>query len=422
MPKFKPNRPFELAGRDVDGTSHFGNQTKTSRMISDLMKMHIDMGGINVNVYRIKGTFAQDEDALGIKNDPHGNDTADDENLFDVDDSREDPYGPANSGPTDVGSFLGIQDTILNENRDREYDFDEIPILRGVYTVSQNELQYSRFGMALAGDVLTMEFHTETMERELERRIIPGDVVEMPHLREVGVDGRPTNKWYEVAAIVWAPQGYDPMYARHISAVTMKPLRHQQEFLDIFERRDEYGRTLADQMSNKDAVMAMTEANQELAREHVNTTWWDTTIMYFCPDHPSRRPERWTGDGKPDNGIPVQQGVGGFPPDPTEGDWFLRMEFVPNKLFQFLNGRWKLMEEDNKREWQPYNWVQRLREHMTDRSEEDREKFKNIEFRSIHDVLTDREDRSNPSPDDPSENKEPFEVETNEGLINPRQD
>lgn len=417
MPKFTPKRPFELFGRGVDGPSHFGNQTKTSQMLSDLMKLHIEMGGVDINVYRFKGIFPQDSDSLGIKNDPKGPDTDNEENLFDVDDTREDPFGPDAEGPTDVGSFLGVQDTILNEDRDREYDFDEIPILRGVYTVSQNELEFARFGMALGNDVIQMEFHTQTMERELGRRLVPGDVVEMPHLREVGVDGRVANKWYQVASIVWSPTGYDPMYGRHISAVTMKPLRHQQEFLDLFERQDEYGRTLAEQMSNREAVEALTEANQEIAREHVNTTWWDTTILWFDPDHPSRHPFKWTDDGKPDNGIPVQQGTD-FPGNPAEGEWFVRVDFVPNRLFRFENGRWRMREIDRKREWQPYNWIDKLREHMSDRSEED--KSRPWKLRSIHDVLTPREELSEPSPEDPQENKEPFENVDNDGQINPR--
>lgn len=418
MPKFSPKKPFELFGRDVDGSSHFGKPTKNSQMLSDLMKMHLEMGSVAVNVYRLKGTFAQDSNALGIKNDPHGPDTDEKETLFDVDNTREDPFGPDSEGPTDVGSFLGIQDTILNENRDREYDFDEIPVLKAVYTVSQNELEYARFGLALANDILTLEFHAQSMERELERRLVPGDVIEMPHLREVGVDGRIANKWYEVSAIVWSPTGYDPMYNRHILAATLKPLRHQQEFLDLFERQDEYGRTLAEQMSNRESMMAVTEANQELARTQANTTWFDTTTLWFDPDHPDRHPHRWTDDGKPDNGIPVQQGTY-FPTDAKQGEWFLRTDFVPNRLYRFENGRWKLREKDIKREWQPYNWVRRLRDHMSDRSETDRDRP--WELRSVHDVLTHREDRSNPSPDDPTENKEPFEdVDGNDGKINPR--
>lgn len=371
MPKFTPVRPFTL----YEDGAHYGNQTKASRFYSDLMRTHIDIGGVLMNVYRLRGTFAQDSDALGIKHDTAG----------------------SVEQPTDIGSFLGIQDTVLNENRDREYDFDEIPRLKGAYTVSQNELEYLRFGLALANDIITVEFHAETMEKECGRRLIPGDVIELPHLREVGIDGRIANKWYEVSSITWSPSGYDPMYGRHILAVILKPLRHQQEFLDLFEREDEYGKTLADQASNFGAMMATTEANQTLAREHASTTWYDTTIMWFDPDHPDRKPNRWTDDGKPGNGAPVEQGAS-FPPNAQEGTWFLRTDLSPNRLYRLQGGKWRLREVDRKREWQPYNWVVKLREHMSDRSEKDRERP--YELRSIHDVITDREYRSDPTEDE----------------------
>ncbi len=384
MPKFKPTKPFGL----YKPGAHFGNQTKNSRFLSKLMKNHLEMAGVWCNIYRFRGTFAQDSDALGIRQD---------------DNNSPVPVEESGQEPLDVGSFMGIQDPILNENRDREYDFDEIPVIKGVYTVSQNELEYARFGLALANDILTMEFHTETMERDLERRMIPGDVIELPHLREVGIDGRVANRWYEVASIVWSPTGYDPMYARHISAVILKPLRHQQEFIDLFERVDEYGKTLADQMSNREAMMTITESNQELADEHANTTWFDTTYMYFDPDNIQRKPYRWNEDAKPDNGMPVGQGIE-FPYNPKDGDWFIRVDFDPNRLFRFQQNKWKMREKDIKREWQPYNWVVKLREFMSDRSCVDKDR--KWELRSIHDVLTDRESRSEPSPTNGSENVE----------------
>lgn len=388
MPKFKPTKPFAL----YKPGAHFGNQTKNSRFLSKLMKNHLEMSGVWCNIYRLIGTFAQDADELGIRQD---------------DNNSPVPVEESGQEPLDVGSFMGIQDPILNENRDREYDFDEIPVIKGTYTVSQNELEYARFGLALANDIITMEFHAETMERELSRRMIPGDVIELPHLREVGVDGRVANRWYVVSSIVWSPTGYDPMYARHISAVILKPLRHQQEFIDLFERIDEYGKTLADQMSNREAMMSITESNQELAGEHANTTWFDTTYMYFDPDNIQRKPYRWNEDAKPDNGMPVGQGIE-FPYNPSDGDWFIRVDFEPNRLFRFQQNKWKMREKDIKREWQPYNWVVKLREFMSDRSCADKER--DWQLRSIHDVLTDREQRSEPSPTNSSENVEADEI------------
>ena len=222
-----------------------------------------------------------------------------------------------------------------------------------------------------------------------------GDVIELPHLREVGLDGRVANRWFEVKDITWSPGGYDPTYQRHVIGVILQPLRHQQEFLDLFENvKDEYGKTLEEQISNKAGVMASTEAIQNKAGEHASTTGWDTTVMWFDPDHPSQKPYRWTDDGTPPNGEPVSQGPN-FPAGAADGDWHLRIDLDPARLYRLQSGRWKLRELDNKREWQPYNWTERLRGFMSDRSDEDR--ARPYELRSIHDVMTDREQRSDPT-------------------------
>jgi hypothetical protein len=53
------------------------------------------------------------------------------------------------------------------------------------------------------------------------------------------------------------------------------------------------------------------------------------------------------GDGVPDNG--VQFGFGGsFPQSAVEGDYFLRTDYVPNRLFRYTGKRW-IKREDNVR-------------------------------------------------------------------------
>lgn len=368
MAKFKPIKPFTLYKEGMN----YNNPGKTSEFLGDLMRLHIEMGGVLVNVYRLKGVLDQDRDELGIKVDNNGS-------LKEA---------------TDIGSFMGIQDTVLMENRDLDWDFDEVPILSGVYTVSQNELDYARFGLMMANDVITMEFHAKEMEKQCGRRLIVGDVIEMPHLREVGIDGRVANKWYQIASITWSPTSYDAFYMRHVLGVILKPLRNQQEFLAFFEREDEYGKTLEEQATNKAALDAITEHNRDLAKEHAGTTWWDTSRMYIDPDNPDLKPYRWTDDLKPPNGIPVESGPE-FPSNSSEGDWFIRTDLMPQKLYQRRGNRWRLREVDMKREWNDYNWVVKLREFMSDRSQEDRNR--GWELRSVHDVLTTREHRSDPT-------------------------
>jgi hypothetical protein len=368
--KFRPSKPYHLVD---DEKGRFG---KDSEFLNGFAAEAIEQGGVLVKVYRLLGTFEQTRDALNVKTDP---------DTFDG---------------IDLGSFLGmgIQDTILGENRDREYDKDEIPILRGVYKINENELEYSKYGLTgLAGDVIVMEFHIQTVEQALGRRFIPGDVCELPHLREVGVDGRVSNRWYEVQAVVKSPGGFDPMYGFHVLGVTLRPMRDAQEFLDLMEMKDEYGKTLQEQASNRDAMVNLTAANQQIANEHAPTQWWDTTQMYIDPTNKAVMPYKWTDDGRPPNGIPVQSGPE-FPETPAEFDYFVRTDFFPNRLYQFYDSKWNKKEIDAKREWQPYNWHTKLREFMADRSDTD--KARKWQLKSIHDVLTGRQANSDPSPND----------------------
>ena len=51
-----------------------------------------------------------------------------------------------------------------------------------------------------------------------------------------------------------------------------------------------------------------------------------------------------TGDGLPPNGAPVTPGVV-FPHDPREGDFCLRLDYMPNRLFRFDGAHWVKFED-----------------------------------------------------------------------------
>lgn len=362
MPKFLPSKPLEL----VDPKGRFG---KDNEFIDRLIQENIEIGGIWCQILLWEGTFSQPNSTQ---------------------DSLAAPTPDANS----LEQFLGIQDTVLLEARDVQYADEFIP-LKAVYTVSQNEVDYARFGYALANDVLTMEFHIQSMERQCGRRLIPGDVIELPHLREVDINGRVANKWYQVSSVVKSPGGFDAMYGFHVLSVILKPARNQQELYDIMNRKDEYGKTLADQASTHLPMLAITENNQNIADNAAHTTWWDTTTMYLDPKNQSVMPFRDTDDGKPPNGIPVNAGPE-FPTGVADYTYFVRSDSLPNVLYQFYNGRWNRKEVDQKREWQPYNWTVKLREFISDRGDYD--EARPWELRTLQDVLTPRESISNPSP------------------------
>jgi hypothetical protein len=54
-----------------------------------------------------------------------------------------------------------------------------------------------------------------------------------------------------------------------------------------------------------------------------------------------------TEDGIPPNGAPLTAGIA-FPVNPVEGQYCLRNDYLPNRLFRFSKGRWH-KQEDNVR-------------------------------------------------------------------------
>ena len=51
-----------------------------------------------------------------------------------------------------------------------------------------------------------------------------------------------------------------------------------------------------------------------------------------------------TGDGIAPNGLPVTPGVS-FPPNPVAGDYALRLDYFPNRLFRYDGRRWIKIED-----------------------------------------------------------------------------
>ena len=96
--------------------------------------------------------------------------------------------GPVTNGqstditePTYLNSTeKNLQDLLFMENRDRKYDKD-IYDLRAHYTIQDNDFNLSQFGLMVNNDTLYITFHTNDMVSRLGRKIMPGDVFEMPH-------------------------------------------------------------------------------------------------------------------------------------------------------------------------------------------------------------------------------------------------
>jgi hypothetical protein len=299
-----------------------------------------------------------------------------------------DPTQPGN--PTQ--SVTSIQDILFLENRDRKYD-TSVYIMRGHYTRSDNDFDLTQFGIFLQTGTVVMNFLESDMIDILGRRLMSGDVIEFLHLKDNHVLDSTTalKRFYVCGDCSWATEGFDITWMPHLWRAKMNPLVDSQEYKDLLSNikvsntlgpmgtsLPAGGSSLADIMSNYNKYININEAVVAEAELNVPKSGYDVTSIYTPPvdangavalsqtsadavqntaDRPltadsgsySPTPEfnptgYLTGDGIPPDGYTVAAGVE-FPGNSSKGDYYLRMDYLPNRLFRYDGKRWLKMED-----------------------------------------------------------------------------
>jgi hypothetical protein len=269
--------------------------------------------------------------------------------------------------PGSAGNQAGevfIQDLLFLENRDRKYD-NTIYELRGQYNIQDND-QYdlTQFGLFLANDTLMMNFHIESMVEQLGRKLMPGDVLELPHLRDdllLGADDA-INRFYVVQEGARPSEGYDPRWWPHLWRVKLGPITDSQEYRDILGSGEEE-EDLRNLVSKYQTEININDALLEQAENDVkyDPQWRDTAHLYVDPDAPDKPAVGFdfaADGGQAPNGAQIVGSGESFPTDNiSEGDYFLRTDFSPHRLFRKSGTRWLKVNDDNKQLWAAANRV-----------------------------------------------------------------
>lgn len=286
----------------------------------------------------------------------------------------------------DTQSVTNIQDLLFLENRDRKYD-PEIYRIRGIYNVQNIDFNLSQFGLFIDNDTLYMTVHINDFIKYIGRKPISGDVVELPHLRDdftLGDFDVALPRYYVIEDVGRASEGFSVTWYPHLYRLKLKKITDNQQFADIFNQPakdangdpDPSGKTLRDLLStyNKeleinDQVIAQAEADAPLSGSQTAqfyTLAVDSTtgkpILKTADDAGidasaalsasavNATPVRsgytgyLLGDGIPPNGEQFGHGIQ-FPEMPYEGDYFLRTDFMPNRLFRFNGAKWTKVED-----------------------------------------------------------------------------
>ena len=311
------------------------NPTKTNdfNFIDRVVGEHLHAGGTGVHVHKYLGINA-------IEN-------------------TNDPTRPSTDGNN---SEVFIQDLLFLENRDRKYSKD-IYELRGQYNIGDNDaFDLTQFGMFLANDQLMMNFHIESMVEAIGRKLMPGDVLELPHLRDdllLGSDDA-INRFYVVTDGSRPAEGYDPRWWPHLWRVKLGPITDSQEYRDILGTGEEEG-DLRNLISTYADEITISEKITEAAEKDVpyDPQYRETAHLYVDDSAPDKPMVDFGGaDGQPPNGAQLVGSGERFPVTGiNEGDFFLRTDFVPNRLFQKEGTRWVFIKNDRRGSWAAANKI-----------------------------------------------------------------
>jgi len=147
-----------------------------------------------------------------------------------------------------------IQDLLFLENRDRVYD-PNIYRLRGHYSVQNLDFDLSQFGLFLNNDIIFITVHYQDMIDILGRKLMVGDVLELPHLIDYDpLDDSITTalkRFFQITDASYASEGYSQTWYPHLWRIKCEPLVDSQEFSQILN-----------EPTNKDNYLGVWEDNR----------------------------------------------------------------------------------------------------------------------------------------------------------------
>jgi hypothetical protein len=281
-------------------------------------------------------------------------------------------------------SEQNIQDLLWLENRDRKYDRD-VYKMRGIYQRADQDFDLSQFGLFLQTGTIFMVFHLRDMVDTIGRKLMAGDVLELQHLKDYdALDAdlpAALKRYYVVGDASFAAEGFTPTWWPHLWRVKLNPLVDSQEYKDILDNiaaSDTTTTPVGQILSTYDKFLDINQSIVTQAEIDVPKSGYDTGPIYTLPttrtesdpigapitadnagilagntaptadsgvSSPLRKVSGYlTGDGIAPNGLTTGAGVA-FPANPSEGDYFLRLDYLPNRLFRYSGRHWARVED-----------------------------------------------------------------------------
>lgn len=271
-------------------------------------------------------------------------------------------------------SALNIQDLLFLENRDRKYS-PNIYKLRCHYSIQELDLDLSQWGLIIAAGTLFITFHLNDMIDIIGRKIMSGDVLELPNLKEFYSmdDTVPValKRFYVVQDASKSSMGYGADWWPHLWRVKCAPMVDSQEYKDILNEPvtgvnglpimvNGNVTTYGNISSSIEAYQKMDDAILKQAAYDVPESGYNTDALWAPlyvngnPEDgalpPGSSPEQkfsgyLVGNGEAVNGYPVTPATS-FPSNPTIGQYVLRQDYFPARLFRYSGNMWQFVDAD----------------------------------------------------------------------------
>ena len=293
--------------------------------------------------------------------------------------------GTADQPVVDSYNVANIQDLLFLENRDRKYD-EEIYRIRGWYNVANIDFNLSQFGFFIDNDSIFMTVHINDFIKYIGRKPISGDVFELPHLRdEFALNDFDISlpRYYVIEDVGRASEGFSATWYPHLYRLKCKKIVDSQQFADILNKPatdangDPSGMTLRELISTHSKELQINDQIVAQAEADAPKSGYETRQFYTLAVNETGEPVLSTADAgnidasnasniraSSQNGIPDRTGYTGylvgdgfpvngldfgfgiqFPAVAAPDDFFLRTDFLPNRLFRFDGTRWVKVED-----------------------------------------------------------------------------
>ena len=270
-----------------------------------------------------------------------------------------------------------IQDKILLENRDRDYQQPPVE-LKGYYDLQSTTTDLTMFGQGI-NISYAIKINFNVCVTLLGRPVVIGDIIELPSETQFTPDLRPVKRYLEVSDVTWDPTSYTPGWMPLLLLVTAVPALATQETRDIFgdlaAKTDNSGLFDNDDGNNTkyQDYSAVSQTIEATASDQVpeRGSEGSNTIREFTEQELAQaapvttalarmnfnRTGLYVEDAMPQNDAPFTRGPE-FPITHKDGDYH-RMEYtglaqdIPARLYRWsaTKGRWLYLETDRRAEF-----------------------------------------------------------------------